>query len=174
MVIECRKCGQRKPASDFYKSQYSRISGLGECAECTKARVRKNRLANVDYYREYDRHRFRSDPRVSERHRRYQLSEAGREASRAAKARWMGRNPVKRIAATAVGNAVRDGRLEKPSHCENCGKSGRIHGHHDDYSKPLDVRWLCPKCHSDWHAENGEGANADAAESGKDRLTAAG
>lgn len=30
--------------------------------------------------------------------------------------------------------------------CEKCAEP-KAHAHHEDYSKPLDVRWLCRKCH---------------------------
>lgn len=61
----------------------------------------------------------------------------------------------KRDAQTAVGHAVRDGRLLKPSACSKCGRSGvRLEGHHDDYSRPLDVVWLCCRCHRRHHADN--------------------
>ncbi len=54
-----------------------------------------------------------------------------------------------------VRQAIKNGDLVRPDRCSKCGhapglsKAGSpmIHGHHDDYSKPLDVQWLCPKCH---------------------------
>lgn len=35
-------------------------------------------------------------------------------------------------------------------------KIGRrlINAHHDDYSKPFNVRWLCPQHHREWHKNN--------------------
>jgi ribosomal protein S27AE len=44
---------------------------------------------------------------------------------------------------------VRTGKLV-PQPCEVCGAIN-VHAHHDDYSKPLEVRWLCPEDHSHVH-----------------------
>ena len=48
--------------------------------------------------------------------------------------------------------ALRHGLLKKPKTCSLCGDSGKIHGHHPDYKKPLDVVWLCATCHMREHA----------------------
>ena len=61
----------------------------------------------------------------------------------------------KEKAGRLVRDAVRRGDLVRPKICEKCGlpgsvsKDGRmtIQGHHKDYSRPLDVEWLCAKCH---------------------------
>lgn len=42
---------------------------------------------------------------------------------------------------------IKVGTLIRPSICEKCGKEGYIIAHHDDYNKPLEVRWLCASCH---------------------------
>lgn len=72
----------------------------------------------------------------------------------AAKSAWINRNPIARRAHHAVSNAVRDGKLKSQS-CEVCG-SGTVHAHHEDYSKPLEVRWLCPAHHAATHVESRE------------------
>lgn len=48
--------------------------------------------------------------------------------------------------------AITNGDIEETP-CEICG-SKTVHAHHDDYGKPLQVRFLCPKCHKKWHLEN--------------------
>jgi hypothetical protein len=53
----------------------------------------------------------------------------------------------RRRARAAVYRAVRRGALPRPNSCASCGAKGRVEGHHIDYSRPLDVEWLCPKCH---------------------------
>jgi hypothetical protein len=42
----------------------------------------------------------------------------------------------------------------RPDNCEQCGLKPEyeaLQGHHDDYSKPLEVRWLCRSCHQRHH-----------------------
>lgn len=51
----------------------------------------------------------------------------------------------KNAARRAVQIAVATGRLVRQP-CEQCGAEP-THGHHDDYSQPLMVRWLCAPCH---------------------------
>lgn len=46
---------------------------------------------------------------------------------------------------------VNSGKVKKPDTCENCNVKDIIQGHHPDYSKPLEVMWLCTPCHSRQH-----------------------
>lgn len=72
------------------------------------------------------------------------------------------RNPGKVSARLDVAKAIYRGDLVRGP-CEVCGEE-KTHGHHDDYSKPLSVRWLCPKHHTEWHAIHGPGLNAPVGE----------
>ena len=71
------------------------------------------------------------------------------------------RETMRATAYLRVKAAIRRGDLVNPGKCEECGSDRAVNGHHDDYSKPLSVRWLCQKCHSDWHTINGAGLHAD-------------
>lgn len=62
------------------------------------------------------------------------------------------KNPEKIKAWSMVKQAVKSGKIKKLP-CEVCGKTKRIHGHHDDYSKPLDVVWLCALHHKERHKQ---------------------
>ncbi len=66
---------------------------------------------------------------------------------------WRQRNPEKYRAQNAVGNALRDGKLVRPEKCEDCGIECKPHGHHEDYSKPLAVNWVCKPCHDKRHRQ---------------------
>lgn len=53
----------------------------------------------------------------------------------------------RRQARRQVQSAVETGRMQRPGICENCGTDGPVEGHHPDYSRPLEVSWLCERCH---------------------------
>jgi ribosomal protein S27AE len=149
---KCFKCLAIKPLTDFYKHPQMADGRVNKCKECNRRDVRENRAEKIDYYIEYDRARAMSPDRVASK-KKYLKTEGGKLATARAKKKWLDENTIKRAAQIMVGNAVRDGRLKKEKTCK-CGNTGRIHGHHDDYSKPLSVRWLCPKCHTEWHKNN--------------------
>ena len=48
--------------------------------------------------------------------------------------------------------AVQAGKIKRQP-CEVCGSTKRIHGHHDNYDKPFDVKWLCALHHQARHKE---------------------
>jgi len=154
----CTKCGETKPMHEFYRHPYAKDGRQGKCKECTKADVRANRQAKLDYYQWYERQRANLPHRVEAR-KQYQQTEAGKQSLRRTRQRYVARNPIKRGAHHITGNAIRDGKLQKQP-CEVCGAE-QVHAHHDDYAKPLEVRWLCPQHHQEWHDKHGEGKNAD-------------
>ncbi len=146
----CFNCKVDKELSDFYQHPRMSDGHLGKCKECTKKDIKINRDKNAEYYSEYDRSRAMLPHRVEAR-KKYQKTPAGKEAMNRARKKWLGNNSDKRAAHTILGNAVRDGKIDKPELCSICGEKDRIHGHHEDYSKPLYVIWCCPKCHTALH-----------------------
>lgn len=132
---------------------YRHTSGgfMLDCKACWRAKVKAHREANADYFKEYDRQRANLPHRMEAR-MSYARTPEGKEALRRGTKAWIERNPLKRAAQISVGNALRDGKLARKP-CEVCSAE-RAHAHHDDYTKPLDVRWLCTTHHAEWHKHN--------------------
>lgn len=129
----CFKCSTEKPLSEFYKHGQMRLGYSGKCKECTKSDVkaRYNDPDNRDKIVSYEKRRTQSV------HRKQKALEYQKNK------RHM--FPEKYYARTAAGNAIRDGRLKKEP-CHYCGEL-KVQAHHHDYSRPLDVKWVCFKCH---------------------------
>ena len=143
---KCFKCHQIKPLNEFYRHQKMADGHLGKCKECTKSDTSKvyarKMLDPILHEMELDRSK-----------RKYLKSKAEGKAtnqSAAAKAKWRKDNPHKHKAQWMLRDAVRRGEIHKLP-CEQCGEI-KSQAHHDNYDKPYEVRWLCPRHHSDHHA----------------------
>lgn len=63
--------------------------------------------------------------------------------------RYKEKNNNKIKARKKVNNEIRAGRIVKMS-CEKCGNT-KSESHHEDYSKPLKIMWLCKTHHFETH-----------------------
>lgn len=114
---------KRPPSERVCSKCGSRIDRRSSrCRECERERVTM----------------YRQRPEVKARRREYQ-------------ARYAATNREKTRAHSAVRDAVRGGVLVRPDICPQCGAHVKVHAHHTDYTRPLDVTWLCVRCHTAAH-----------------------
>jgi hypothetical protein len=122
---------------------------LGKCKDCTRSDSNKYRDSNLEKIKSQDRERDKLPHRIAQR-KQYQKTEAFRESCNESNLRWYRRNTEKKYAHTLVQRAIKKGKLVKGS-CEKCGTTEKIVAHHEDYSKPLEVVWLCNAHHKEHH-----------------------
>jgi len=137
----CRCCKQTKQISDFYVQKTMADGRSNKCKECVMAANRERRFNPLtrEAILAYDRKRGSRQPKLY-------LKE------------YRSTYPNKYRAHVLVGNAIRDKKLFREP-CEKCGRIDTVHGHHDDYLKPLNVRWLCTAHHKQHHVSHGAGLN---------------
>jgi len=143
----CKECGLEKPLTEYYAHNAMADGYLNKCRACVRLRVAKNTKEKSEYYKEYDRKRGMLPKRVEAREK-YANTQKGKEAMKRARNKYMELNPLRRAAHIAVGNAVRDGKLQKLP-CFICGDVAEAH--HPDYGRPLAVVWLCSTHHREAH-----------------------
>lgn len=82
----------------------------------------------------------------------YSKTAKGKEALRRATAKSLEKFPEKWKARRILKEEIRLGNIIKPKYCQGCLiENTRIEGHHENYSKPVDVEWLCTRCHATKH-----------------------
>lgn len=141
VVKKCKTCLLEFSIDNFYKHKQMLDGYLNICKKCTCIRIKKERRLNPDKHSARERKRYTGNRKVS---------------IDTNSTNYRKNNSDKYLAHTALNNAVRDGRIIKPDSCELCSRTNiRICGHHDDYSKKLDVKWLCDRCHRRYHADIG-------------------
>ena len=177
----CKKCTRELPESCFYRdTRYKdEIRFRPTCKDCINKKSKVYR--DDDPEREAERHRkyrqdnietckayaakyrsehpseikvygkqYREDnaETIAVKLREFRLRNTERYAAYAKKAR--DKFPEKAKARSKVSDAIKSGKLI-PGVCAVCGATDRIQAHHSDYTKPLDVTWLCIKCHHALH-----------------------
>lgn len=127
----CRGCGGEPTPVRAALGDYS-------CAACrsAEARVRYLRRKAAGWTPK------RTQPTAEQRSRYYAATYQRAKLNPERSARWTAR----KLARLAVRRGVL---IRQP--CEVCGAE-RVEAHHDDYSQPLNVRWLCPTHHREHHA----------------------
>jgi hypothetical protein len=144
----CKECGIEKSLSEYYAHKKMADGHLNKCKICVKIRISKHREVNLYRIKAYDKERAMFPERVKAR-KQYAKSNAGKIAKKKALEKYRIKHNQRNYAHIAVNNALRDGKIEKIP-CLICGDE-KVEGHHPDYSRPLDVIWLCNKHHRETH-----------------------
>lgn len=151
----CKKCGETKPLTEFYINAQLRDGHVNTCKTCWTAKGREYHAKPENKERKRVRQReYRSKPEKKTMEltaeklwrtnpvNRAKLTEKQRE--------YRQRHADKYRAHRLVGYAVKTGRLAKKPCCV-CGDEAEAH--HDDYSQPLAVQWLCRYHHVQAHRQ---------------------
>lgn len=126
---KCSKCRKTLPISEFNRNSSRKGGRDAYCHSCRHSWVEQNQAKMRTYRRDHYHRRAANGwkPPV----RKYRAP----------------RDPLKKAAKNAVDAAINRGDLVRPERCSQCGSTDRIQAHHPDYTKPLEIVWLCTPCH---------------------------
>ena len=133
----CTKCGIEQELTCFSKHRISKDGIRHRCKKCSNEIKKHYYQANRKKLKEYERAIAKT-----ERGKKYRA-----EKRRRIKKKYPQKHKARRI----VYLAIKSDKLTRQP-CQVCGNP-KVEAHHDDYSKPLDVRWLCHKHHREVHGQ---------------------
>lgn len=143
LIKRCFSCHVVKSIEEFYPHAKMADGHLNKCKDCTRSDAVDHRNKNIDKIRKKEKEKSRK-------------AKPERVAKRKIQQRkYYQQYPEKTRAAVILSRAVKAKRIEKLP-CAFC-KAKRVEAHYKDYSKPLDVIWVCRPCHGRFRSMlNGE------------------
>ena len=156
MKKTCICCKCEKELSEFYVHPAMKDGHLNKCKECCKRHATERRNSNLEEVRNYDRNRPNKKERTLKGKEykdkmRQENPEKFDRVFHGARKTYRKKNKDKTLAESKLDYAIKNGIVIRPDCCSVCGVPCKPQGHHFDYSKPLDVIWVCSKCHSEIH-----------------------
>lgn len=165
----CRRCKKEKNDDQFGKLRSSKDGINPRCRQCCCESVKssrispeaaakkkiyvaewqkKNREKRLEQSRNwYSRNLEEAREMSLMATKKYHQTENGKRKRREKGYKWKKDNPEKALTQSRFKDAIRYGKIVRPEVCENCKEECIPHGHHEDYTKPLEVIWLCEVCH---------------------------
>lgn len=141
-MLKCIRCQGMFEFKDMSQDGGRRLS---YCKACKRKAQQRYRADKAEHYNHYHRAWNLMDGLVNK--------EVHTKKSRE---RYANTNPEVISAHSRVSTELAAGTLVKQP-CEVCGNK-RVEAHHEDYSKPLEVVWLCSVHHRQRHIELKEGS----------------
>ena len=112
--------------------------------------MQKTKEERNKYFREYRKRNLEKMREYNKNYNRIWRKKNGYETERKSQKKF----PDKLYAGNIVRKLVHQGKLIR-GNCEVCFKP-KAQGHHPNYCKPLDIRWLCPEHHRQVHSHCGD------------------
>ena len=150
---ECGGCGMSKPVSEFHNSSVNEDGKQNRCKVCQRV-YREKRKGEVKIV---EREKKTVDMVLYRR----EYHRTHREQMNRLKREWMERNKDRMRVKNATRYAIKVGKLVRAP-CVVCGED-LVEAHHPDYSKPLEVVWLCHTHHLEVHGKVDPDAKKDVA-----------
>jgi hypothetical protein len=159
---KCTNCLQTKSIAYFYKQKCGLLGRTGECKDCRRLRSRKWNLENKEKKSEtakrwhqinkINRKEYNEKWRKNNPEYFREYYKQNREIRLSCNKRFWLNHPERYELYKIYRAALYHKKINKLDQCQICGsKEKKIHGHHFDYAKPLEVTWLCVECHKEIH-----------------------
>lgn len=150
----CSKCKKIKLIDKFYKRKY-----YGWCKACEGELLKRYRKTEKGrkWHSAYRKKRYQLECTKKcikpKKPKKVRPLEYYRKLKTKINKIYRLKYPLINKAHRILCNHVRIGDIRKYKRCQICNNKTSLHGHHEDYNKPLEVYWLCQKCHRQIHIE---------------------